>query len=77
MGAQADELKRVLLAERVLSLPQVMHRLRCSRRTAIRRLSDVGYLSSYSHAGKFYALAEAARFDSFGLWHDGDIHFSR
>ena len=51
MGAQADELKRVLLAERVLSLPQVMHRLRCSRRTAIRRLSDVGYLSSYSHAG--------------------------
>ena len=77
MGAQADELKRVLLAEHVLSLPQVMHRLRCSRRTAIRRLSDVGYLSSYSHAGKFYALAEAARFDSFGLWHCGDIHFSR
>jgi hypothetical protein len=77
MGAQADELKRVLLSERVLSLPQIMHTLRGSRRTAIRRLNDLGYLSSYSHAGKFYALADAARFDSFGLWHYGDVHFSR
>ena len=77
MGARTDELQRVLLSERVMSLPQIMHALGCSRRTAIRRLNELGYRSSYSHTGRFYALADAARFDSFGLWHYGEIHFSR
>jgi len=77
MTAQGDELKRLLLAEGVVSLPRVIDALECSRRTAMRRLCEVGYLSSYSHAGRFYALAEAARFDSFGLWQCGEVHFSR
>lgn len=34
-------------------------------------------MSSYSHAGKYYTLKEIAQFDKDGLWHHGDISFSK
>ncbi|MBM4319790.1 MAG: hypothetical protein FJ125_07485 [Deltaproteobacteria bacterium] len=42
-----------------------------------RRLSEAGYLSSYSHAGRFYTLSEIPQFDEHGLWAYGDALFSR
>jgi hypothetical protein len=51
--------------------------LKASRRTVFRALKHVGYLSSYSHAGKFYTLSAIPGFDSNGLWFHRDIGFSK
>jgi hypothetical protein len=48
-----------------------------SRTTVFRILSDTGYLTSYSHAGRYYTLEEIPQFDADGLWAHGDILFSR
>ncbi|MDE0102325.1 MAG: hypothetical protein OXN89_08090 [Bryobacterales bacterium] len=41
-----------------------------------RKLKQVGYLSSYIHSGKFYALRKSAQFDSLGLSSHRDVRFS-
>ena len=48
-----------------------------SRRSLFRDLAQLGYLTSYSHAGRFYTLADIAEFDERGLWFFQDIGFSR
>src|SRR5438094_431786 len=40
-----------------------------SRTTVFRVLSSVGYLASYSHAGRYYTLKRIPQFDPRGLWH--------
>ncbi len=44
--------------------------------TIYRNLKRLCYVSSYSHAGKYYSLKRFAKFDLHGLWHNNDIHFS-
>ncbi len=44
--------------------------------TAFRHLKRIGYRCSYNHKGRYYARHELARYDRFGLWSVGDIHFS-
>ena len=48
-----------------------------SRMSVFRRLSDAGYCSSYSHAGRYYTLADIPQFDRDGLWHCQGVGFSR
>jgi len=48
-----------------------------SRTTVFRVLCAVGYLTSYSHAGKYYTLASVPRFDRDGLWAHGGVLFSK
>jgi len=48
-----------------------------SRMSAIRRLRELDYLSSYSHGGRYYTLPAVAHFDAQGLWRYEDIGFSR
>lgn len=47
-----------------------------SRTTVFRVLSEIGYLTSYSHAGRYYTLLEIPRFDEEGLWSHGGARFS-
>lgn len=47
-----------------------------SRSTVFRLLGELGYVSSYSHAGRFYALVESARFDADGVWLHRGVGFS-
>src|SRR5438105_1418365 len=47
-----------------------------SRTTVFRVLSSVGYLTSYSHAGRYYTLKRIPQFDPRGLWHYRQIGFS-
>src|SRR4030067_1255171 len=44
--------------------------------TVFRKLREIAYHSSYSHRGKYYTLAEIARFDERGLWSCRKVHFS-
>lgn len=48
-----------------------------SRMTVFRRLSSMGYLSSYSHNGRFYTLSDVPDFDRDGLWQHAGVGFSR
>jgi len=47
-----------------------------SRTTVFRTLTAVGYLSSYSHRGRYYTLKRIPKFDSAGLWHHEGVGFS-
>ena len=48
-----------------------------SRMSVFRRLSALGYLSSYSHDGRFYTLRDIPPFDQDGLWRHQGVCFSR
>ena len=64
-----DGLVDLLRARTVAAMPQLMAALgTATRRTVVRKLAQLPHLTSYSHAGGFYALPESARFDRHGLW---------
>lgn len=48
-----------------------------ARCTVFRKLTDLQYLSSYSHRGKYYTLKSIARFSEQGLWSFRSVWFSR
>lgn len=48
-----------------------------SRMSVFRRLKLLGYLTSYSHNGRYYTLATIPEFDADGLWRCQGICFSR
>jgi len=48
-----------------------------SRMTVFRRLRQIEYVTSYTHAGRYYTLYDIARFDSAGIWFYDDIGFSK
>jgi hypothetical protein len=47
-----------------------------SRMTVFRRLTRIGYYSSYSHTGRFYTLRPVPEFDADGLWQHEGVGFS-
>ena len=48
-----------------------------SRATTFRYLKQVSYQRSYNYNGRYYARKDRTRYDRFGLFSFGDIHFSR
>lgn len=48
-----------------------------SRRTVSRVLSEVGYLTSYNHAGRYYTLESIPLFDEDGVWAHQGVLFSK
>lgn len=61
----------------VCTLGDLKRVLKASRSTVFRAIRHLEYFSSYSHAGKFYALNTTPSFDSRGLWFHHDIGFSK
>lgn len=61
--ATMDELKRVLGTG--------------STMTVFRKLRAAGYLSSYSHRGKYYTIGSIPKFDQSGLWSYNSVRFSK
>jgi hypothetical protein len=73
-----DSLKNAFLKKRVLEIHDVISAVNAtSRMTAYRYLKKLDYLSSYTHARQFYTLKDIPEFDKDGLWHFGDIGFSK
>ena len=60
----------------VAQLDELQRALQVSGRTVFRMLGQMGYLSSYSHAGKYYTLARSPSFDADGLWAHSGVLFS-
>lgn len=62
----------------VAELKQLCRALQtASRVTVFRALREIGYLTSYSHARKYYTLKTTPRFDAQGLWFWRDVGFSK
>ena len=60
----------------VVELDALFETLRTrSRMSVFRRMKEAGYLSSYTHSGRFYTLREVPQFDTFGLWRHRDVGF--
>lgn len=60
--ATIDELKSILSTR--------------SRMTVFRHLKLLGYITSYSHRGRFYSLKRIAKFNELGLWFFRSAKFS-
>jgi hypothetical protein len=71
-------LKKLFKKARVATLDELFEVLETrSRVTVFRRLKEMGYLSSFTHNGRYYTLTELPDFDERGLWFFRNIGFSR
>ena len=72
-GALRSHLQKKMIA----TLGELKAKLRTSSTmTVFRKLKELGYLSSYSHRGKYYTLTEIPHFDELGLWSCRSVCFS-
>jgi hypothetical protein len=70
-------LEKLYRTKRVALLDDLREALHTQSRTTIFRvLSAAGYLTSYSHAGRYYTLKRIPKFDSHGIWLHRDVGFS-
>lgn len=71
-------LDKLFTKEKVADLPLLFKTVGTrSRMSVFRRMNDLGYITSYTHAGRYYTLKRIPDFDSMGLWFHGDKGFSR
>lgn len=73
-----EALRRLFRRQPVNELAELQRVLETtSRMSVFRRLKVLGYLSSFTHGGRFYTLEELVCFDQWGLWFHRDVGFSR
>ncbi len=71
-------LTRLFQRQSVADLATLCSALKTSSRMSVfRRLSTLDYLSSYSHAGRYYTLRDIPQLDQHGLWQYQGVGFSR
>ena len=76
--ASIKALRRLLQRFRVADMDTLCRTLKTrSRMSIFRRLAEIGYFSSYTHAGRYYTLSDIPQFDDYGLWIHQGIGFSR
>lgn len=70
--------RRYLRAHKIANLAELKEALGTTADiTVFRKLRPLDYLTSYTHRGSYYTLAEIARFDDQGLWSHEAVWFSR
>jgi hypothetical protein len=75
---QKRKVEKLFSKEKVVTLEALKHTLDTDfSKTVFRYLKEIGYLSSYNNAGKFYTLLNIPRFNEDGLWHHQTAYFSR
>ena len=73
-----DALRQLFLKRSVLTMLDLKAALATQvPMTVFRNLRRLSYLSSYSHRGAYYTLAEIPRFNQLGLWSFRDVRFSQ
>jgi len=71
-------LQKFCLKQQVVNMNALSKILQTKSRMSIfRRLKEIGYFSSFSHAGKYYTLTNIPQFDENGLWFHQEIGFSQ
>lgn len=75
---RADVVENLLRQQQTATMTELKHALgTAAGMTVVRKLRALGYLTSYSHAGRFYTLRKLAHFDGRGLFEAGEARFSR
>lgn len=74
----SDALRHLLRRNWIATLEELKEALGTAVNvTVFRKLKPLGYLTSYSHRGRYYTLREVAHFDADGLWSHNTVWFSR
>lgn len=72
-----ERLLELLQSKPVVEFGEIQAALaEASRSTAFRYLQQVAYRSSYSHNGRYYTMHCPSKYDRWGLYSVGDVHFS-
>ena len=67
----AKSVRKLVRRRRVVNVHELAEALNAeSRMTVFRHLKEVGYRSSFTHAGRYYTLAEIPKFDEDGLYYE-------
>lgn len=75
---QEDVLRKLFASKKIAPLAELKAALGTpATMTVFRRLTEMEYLTSYSHRGAFYTLRPIAQFDDQGLWRWRSVCFSR
>jgi len=75
---QKRKVEKLFTKEKVVTIEALKNALDTDfSKTVFRYLKEMGYLSSYNNAGKFYTLLNIPRFDEYGLWQYETAYFSR
>jgi hypothetical protein len=78
MSSKTNQLARIFRRKRVMDMRGFEDALGGrSRRSIFRDLATMGYLSSYTHMGRYYTLAHIPEFDEHGLWFFQGVGFSK
>jgi len=73
----ATKLVNLFRQQKIASMQELKDALGTSADvTVFRKLSELSYLSSYSHRGRYYTLGSIPVFDQWGLWSFRSIWFS-
>lgn len=75
--AAPDRAAGFLRLKRIATLVELAVHLRCSARTAQRRLTECLAIHSYNHNARYYTLPQTPQFDVHGLWRYRGVFFSR
>jgi hypothetical protein len=71
-------LQRFLQRQMIATMADLKGAMRTgSDATVFRMLKSVGYCTSYSHRGRYYALEKVADFDDQGIWCCRSVYFSK
>ncbi|HLC05234.1 MAG TPA: hypothetical protein VJK02_19545 [Anaerolineales bacterium] len=71
------KLEKFFNRKSIARLDELRRALNSSGRTVFRVMGRMGYLSSYSHSGRYYTLEKIPSFDPDGLWEHAGVLFSR
>ena len=73
----AERLARLLRSKTIAEMDELKRALGTSvDMTVFRKLRELGYHTSYSHGGRYYALGECSEFDELRLWCFRSVWFS-
>lgn len=77
--ADSDKaLQRLFRRFKVVDMNALFKTLKTKSRMSIfRRLKEIGYLSSYTHTGRYYTLVHIPQFDNYGMWFHQSVGFSQ
>lgn len=76
--ADIQRIESFLLSEKIVTFNELQDYIgNISRMTIIRRLRELSYLTSYSHAGRYYTLGSIPKFSENGLWSYKSVCFSK
>lgn len=77
MGGETRRLVQLFHRHTVMDIKSLMKATKRARRSLFRDLSELNYLSSYTHAGRYYTLPDIPQFDKNGLWFFNSAGFTQ